>query len=310
MAEIHFSCPHCGAKLHIDQQFVGRLTKCPKCSQTSTISAPLAQQGQDDSLVVAENISARRSSETFAVQLTRAFSYPFKGSGPILLAIGTIGLVLLKIVSPILIMFSGCFGLLAALFAYVFTYGYLSAFAISIISSSATGEDELPDWPDFTGFWSDILRPVLLIIATAVMSLLPLFISVTFVVIFVLKGSFFDIPEIRLTLGYALIACMIWALLYFPMGLLAIAMFDSVAALNPVLMVKSISKIPLRYLLACLFFFLVFFLNSVLAGYFTQIPIVGLVVRMFCSFYLMMVAMRILGLLYKANARKLDWLVQ
>ena len=45
--------------------------------------------------------------------------------------------------------------------------GYLSAYMIRIIGSSADGREELPDWPELTNFWDDILRPLLLVMSTA-----------------------------------------------------------------------------------------------------------------------------------------------
>ena len=37
----------------------------------------------------------------------------------------------------------------------------------SEVATSAGGEDELPDWPDFTDMWDDIVRPILLFCGTA-----------------------------------------------------------------------------------------------------------------------------------------------
>ena len=99
----------------------------------------------------------------------------------------------------------------------------------------------------------------------------------------------------------------VWALFYFPMGLLALALFDSVAALNPVVIVKAIVRIPFRYLLACLLFFLVYYVNASFGGYLAEITFVGMVIQTFFSLYTMMVAMRILGLIYYANAKKIGW---
>ena len=78
-------------------------------------------------------------------------------------------------------------------------------------------------------------------------------------------------------------------------------------ALNPIVILAAIAKIPLRYLLAWLLFFFVFFVNVQLKAHLVEIPIIGMVAQTFFSLYMMMVAMRILGLIYHANAKKLGW---
>jgi len=291
VGEIHFSCPHCGAQLHVGEQFAGRLVKCPKCSQTSKAPAPLADRPKDESVLMAEDLSSSQKAETFAVQLARAFVYPFKGSGIFLLIAGTATLFLLMMLARVF-----CF----VSFLILMFLGYLWSYYISIIASSAAGEKELPDWPDLSSFWDDILRPILLVMADGIVSLAPLIIYA----VIITRWQFYSDSEPTPPLVHVFV---VWALLYFPMGLLAIALFDSVAALNPVLIIRTIAKIPFRYLLACVFFFLVYYVNISVKGYLAQIPIVGIVVKTFFSLYMMMVAMRILGLIYHTNAQKIGW---
>ena len=71
--------------------------------------------------------------------------------------------------------------------------------------------------------------------------------------------------------------------------------------------IKAIVKIPFRYLLTCVLFFLVFYINFNCTHYLAQIPIIGTVVKTIFSLYMMMVAMRILGLIYHTNAQKIGW---
>ena len=290
MAEIRFSCPHCGANLHIGRQFVGRLTKCPKCAQTCRTPAPLPDQ-TDDSSVVAQDISPVKKDEAFAVQLARAFVYPFKGSGIFLLIAATAVFSVLSLLS----WFVCAMQLLKMLLT-----GYLCAYYISVIASSAAGEEELPDWPDFTSLWDDILRPGLLIAAALLVSFAPLLVYGRS------RGSWFLFLNADL-MGYEGAALVVWGLLYLPMSLVAIALFDSVAALNPVTIIGAIAKIPLRYLLACVLFLVVYLVNVLAAVLMLLVPILGMAIQIFFSLYMMLVAMRILGLIYHANARKLGW---
>ena len=250
MGEIRFCCGGCGAKLQVGQEYVGRAVKCPKCGQSSTVTASLPDRPENDSLVLAEDITPGRPSEAFAVQLARAFIYPFKGNGVIVLAVATAIFVLLRLLAQIIC----AFVIIELLFLF-----YLCAYYVSVIASSAAGEDELPDWPDAADLWDGIIKPVFLMIANGVVSLIPLLVWMHF------WGQWHFITDLATTLTVGLVL-ILWALLYIPMGLLAIALFNGVVALNPLVIVRAIAKIPLRYLLAWLIFFLVYFVNIFLSG--------------------------------------------
>ena len=291
MGEIHFSCPHCGAKLHVGDQYVGRAVKCAKCEQVSKAPAPMAGPAQGDGVVAAEDVTAARQNESFGTQLSRSFIYPFKGSGIFMLISATAIFVVLGLLSWII-----C----AIAILQLFLSMYVWAYYISVIKSSAGGEEEPPDWPDLSNFWDDILRPLLLVAAALIVSAVPLIICGFIAVGWGFLGSI-ELMAAWVWIGVAV------GLLYLPMSLLAIAMYDSVVALNPVTIIGSIVKIPLQYLMACVLFFLVFYVNGQIQAYMDQIPIAGAIGRIFLSLYMMMVASRILGLIYSANAKKLGW---
>ena len=290
MGEIRFCCDGCGAKLQVGQEYVDRAVKCPKCGQSSTVTAE-EPRGPQVPVVAAEEVGAARTKEAFGVKLAGAFVYPFKGSGIVLLIVATGCLTVLAFLSqkaPLIWIIKLFFG------------WYLCAYYISVVGSSAAGEEELPDWPDFTNLWDDIFRPVLLVGGAMLVSLGPMIIYT--------RGNLMELlfSESR-PAGGVLYFSIAWGLLYLPMSLLSIALFDSLMALNPVVIFKAIGKIPLRYLQGCVLFFLVYYVNASLAGYLDAIPVVGFVIRVFFTFYMTTVAMRILGLIYHANAKKLGW---
>ncbi len=96
---------------------------------------------------------------------------------------------------------------------------------------------------------------------------------------------------------------------YFPMAFLAVAMFDSVAAVNPLLVIPSILKVPLEYLLTLLLFGSAFAVrwagNQVLPQVMPRL-LAG-VVSGFIGLYLLTVQVRILGLLYRSRRSALGW---
>ena len=65
MAEVRFSCPHCQAKLHVGEQYVGRAVKCSKCSQVSEVPVPMAEEAGNDEVVLAQYINPLRRQEAF-----------------------------------------------------------------------------------------------------------------------------------------------------------------------------------------------------------------------------------------------------
>ncbi len=74
--------------------------------------------------------------------ITDALSYPLRGSGVIMLIIGTVIAVLLQVATV------GPFGAIALLLFY----GYFTAYYYQILQHTATGSDAEPDWPDVTDF--------------------------------------------------------------------------------------------------------------------------------------------------------------
>jgi len=120
----------------------------------------------------------------------------------------------------------------------------------------------------------------------------------------------------------AIIAAVILGCLYFPMAFLAVAMKDSVMAANPLVVIPSILKIPLHYLVASVVLMGVFGARQLggivssllgsesmtthsLSAFFIMIGMQA--VWAFMSVYLLTVNMRILGLLYNSNKEKLGW---
>ena len=105
---------------------------------------------------------ARRRAQPpkFFASLPRAFLYPFQGNGVILLVAGTVFFYLLGHLPFI--------GLILT--------GYLFAYAKSIITSTAEGRKDPPDWPDFGDWKEDILVPYLQLVALVILSFGPAFI--------------------------------------------------------------------------------------------------------------------------------------
>jgi len=218
----------------------------------------------------------------FFVSLPRALLYPFQGNGVILLIAGT-----------------AFFYILGHLpFIGVILTGYLFAYAKSIITSTAEGRKDPPDWPDFTDWKDDILVPYLQLLALVVLCFGPAFIIAVWR------------PGTETEARIAYFAALGFGALFAPMGMLALAMFDTVAVLNPIALTWSILRVPLHYLVAAAAFETVLLLEWSAAGALqTLVPVPFLpdLIASFLNLYVTSVGMRILGLLYVNNQDKFGW---
>jgi hypothetical protein len=120
----------------------------------------------------------------------------------------------------------------------------------------------------------------------------------------------------------AIVAAALFGCFYFPMAFLAVAMKDTVAAANPLVVVPAILKIPLEYLVASTLLMGVFgfkqlgdFLSRMAGSESTsthdmRVLIVSLGIQAvwsLVSIYLLTVNIRILALLYISKKDKLEW---
>ena len=171
--------------------------------------------------------------------------------------------------------------------------GYLCAYMVKVIRATAGGEDQPPDWPDVTEFWDDIFRPILLVVGTGLVSFLPV----------LMVGLFVDPvePILRLVLvGVGMV--------YFPMGLTAVALFDSLQALDPRVVVRGIVRSSPSYFFAVITFFAVSYVSADLqTRVFQTMPRFGTLLAWVASVYFLLVEMAILGLVYRRNEQRLGW---
>lgn len=290
VAEYQCINPHCGcfwAESQLRKQLIGRKTilVCPKCGLAATkLKKPV----------------------NFWMGFLLAFIWPFKGAGGWILGTGTVLLTFLDLGSK--------FGFgLGWLIAVVFKIGFFGMLLIHVIRTSCDNEEDHLDWPDLSGFgeilvvFFQLLVSTLLVFSPAILCLIQ---SGT---------SFFDVlrgggDEGIMSGGLWLLLCATFFFLgavYYPMALLSVAMFDSIKGVNPMIVLPSIFKVPLQYLviLVVLVFLLVIrFLLGIFAMLFPfpYFLIVLLPVECF-ALYTLIVSARLLGIMYKANHEKIGW---
>jgi hypothetical protein len=124
--------------------------------------------------------------------------------------------------------------------------------------------------------------------------------------IFALVGSDGD----SAWLGWATTAAMLFGCIYFPMAFTAVAMGDSIFAVNPMIVIPSIMKVLGQYVLTVVVLALILLARLLLYQLLEKIlpiPLLPTVITSLIGLYLLVVEMRILGLLYRSNKDRLGW---
>ncbi len=282
-AAAKWKCQSCGG-MFCNECVVVKKTKFSECQ-----SCP---QCEGMCVTLAELKPPRRQS--FLALLPGAFSYPLRKDGWLLLVLGAVFFLVLSILA-----WAPLVGWLISFFAG----GYLCAYMMKIISSSANGDEEMPDWPAFRGFWDDILVPFFSVLIVVFYAFLPASIYVVVSAEGSFLDAFFGSPK-----GPVLPALFGCGLLYIPMALIALSIVGVRGALNPFLVTISILKVFFQYLLASLILGVLVGLRMASQTYIAgPIPFIGPVVDGLLSLYFLVVEMRILGLIYYANEERLGW---
>ncbi len=235
--------------------------------------------------------------KSFYARLPGAFVYPFRGIGLLILVCATIAFLALDFVS----------GGIFTIFATMAVYGFVFLFMQNIIHTTTSDENEPLSFPEASGLFGAFFELAGTIVASYGLAIGLLVAKIFFQV---------DISGMVISIA-AVLGC-----LYFPMAFLAVAMNDSVMAANPMVVVPTILRMPLEYLVTSILLMCVFgvrFAGNVLSGVAGSVSLStrdmsvlfmalgGQAVWAFVSVYLLTVSMRILGLLYLAKKDRFGW---
>ena len=242
------------------------------------------------------------SDRPFLNQVLSAFNYPFQGDGMVLLCVGVLLFFLMRLVM-LIVQFAFLIGGLVMILLALYMTGFLTAYLRRVITSTALGDATMPDWPDVDDFADDILRPVFQLLSTVLISFAP-------AIGLLVYAATHDYRSLN-WLDWALPGCGLLGCVYFPMAFLAVAMFDSVGALNPLLVIPAIFRVLRHYCLTVLMLAAILVLRWVvlerLAAHTRFLPLLPGILMNFVGLYLLVVEMRILGLLYQNKKVELDW---
>jgi hypothetical protein len=247
-------------------------------------------------------VTEEPTEKTFLRQIPGAFAFPVRGDGLYSLVLGALMLV---VINGILYL-SLRTGVISftLLLLKIFGVGFVVAYMKQILAATAIGEDRLPDWPEFTEFSSDILSPFLQMVGTFLFCFAPALILKIY--LSTQDHALSADPVYRgLVLALIVLGCF-----YLPMAFTAVAMFDSVAAVNPLLILPSIKRVFWAYLLTVAVLLAILILNFLLNAFFlayVNLPILPDVITELTGLYLLVVEVRLLGLLYRCKKTELGW---
>jgi hypothetical protein len=246
----------------------------------------------------------------FFAMVPGAFVYPMRGSGIFILLVGMIIFAGIRL-GTLMMQTGNIRNIGMGIILQIILGGYLFTFLQNIIHSTAAGDEEVPELPGIN-FLEDILMPFLRVLGLFLVCFAP---AIAFVVLAFATAT----PS----LAIGILPATLFGCIYFPMAFLAVAILDSVSAVNPLVIIPSILKVPLEYLVvvAVLVGMLVFTqVGDILMKYlFPRGMMTESIPELLAMFgmkflwslvgvYLLIVKTRVLGLLYWCKKGKLGWI--
>jgi len=239
----------------------------------------------------------------FRGQITGAFIYPFRGDGTYSLVLGAIMLLLVS-GATYLSRFALFYGVTALVFLTVFSGGYVMSYSKLILTTTTEGKDEMPDWPEISEYSSDVVAPFFQMLGLIVCCFAP---AIAMNLYIGIEGNALGDTFIY---GWCLYALILLGGFYLPMAFTGVAIFDSLAAVNPLLVIPSITRVIGTYLLTVSVLAVILILRFLLGLFFAdflKIPIVPDMIMGLIGLYLLIVEVRLLGLMYRTRKDELAW---
>ena len=246
----------------------------------------------------------------FFEQLPDAFAYPLRGGGAMMILIGMFILAMLK-VGQLMVGAGSLRLLICGIVLTIFAGGYLFAFLQNILQSTGSEDREIPELPGITNVLEDVVLPFGRFLGLNLLCFLPA------IAVAVWAGM-----SKHPLGGQAVVAALFIGGAYFPMAFLAVALHDSILVANPLLVIPSMFKVPLEYFVTLLAFG-AFLGSQALGDYVSKkafpdsfltdsmpqlVLMIGVrLVWAFFNFYLIIVAIRILGMIFVTRKDRLGW---
>lgn len=339
---IQFHCKHCGQKINVQDKFSGKKGKCPKCkniivvpkfentrsvtSQTNSVDQKVNSKHPASDLTLLDvpekdkaaipptrekDISDKYFEEMHGYRagdetdeakpagrrnlpwIIDIFLYPISIPGLITLGIIIILPLLVNIAAGLLGRFGFFISIPGFFFIKIPVGLYFFWYLAECVRDSALGGVRAPETLGNAPSLGDMLWHTLKIVGCFA--------------VFAGPPSYYVLYTHKIdTIFWVLLG---YAVFFFPMGLLAVVMFDSFSALNPILLIGSIFSTFFQYcglvLISVVFAIIVIAVNKIPMDS-RGIYILGLVI--FCGLlYFALVVAHLLGRFYWRYEKKLNW---
>jgi hypothetical protein len=318
---IKFCCENCGQKISVPEIHAGKKGKCPKCKSIVVVptlkqipaqkAEASVQPGKEDGvfekrLEIPREPESKTQAEETEPSCRRTlpwiidiFLYPTSTPGLIMLGIFVGVPLVIRIVLMLLTVPTLKFPPMLVLGLLIGTLGWIIKFIIVLymywyfcecIRDSAAGSLRAPETLANTPGLGDMFGQCLRILGCFIVFFAPM-------LIYDLYAGKTD------TVFWALLG---YAIFFFPMGLLAVVMFDSLRGLNPILLIGSIFSTFLQYCALVILYYGLAGLFRIIVSRLPQSLIPSFVLSA-VSIYSMMILAHLLGRFYWRYQEKLNW---
>jgi hypothetical protein len=246
----------------------------------------------------------------FVSSLRGVLAYPFAGRGGYAL----FAAALLWSLVATFVAAGGVIAIGSALIVVFFATTYLITFLFSITASTTAGRDELPDWPDTGEVHLSFGRNVVALLVLLSLTFFPKLALDEYDG--VVRAMAIHSAQAELNLSFrdhldgsagalSTLGALAVGQLYVPMGLLILALGGRVRDLAPWIVLPAILRTGPAYLIAGAAWLGLLVLQVVSFMLGLALPILGPLLSNFVSLWLLTVAMRIIGLLYRTHGHRM-----
>lgn len=314
---IEFKCAGCGRNIRVASEHAGKKGRCPDCHTVVTVPqpdliplekpVPRPHDPDEDELAARCAIphsKAKRAEDSPEYKSLRRFPwfidillYPFSISGVANLCIFWFVPILLSIIPAI-----GLIGLLLII-VRVIVAGYMYYYLLDCIRDSATGGVRAPENVGSQPGVSDAFDAIKQVIASFVVFWGPFFAWLLYVLWHNLNTKVGTISPTGSPVFWGTLS---YAVLFFPAGVLAVAMMDFTDAIKPWIWARAIFSAFWEYMglvIGCSALSALIYLTIMLSQ---TAAVLGLLARG-VDICLLMILAHLIGRFYYRNSQKLGW---
>ncbi len=309
---VTFACSMCERQIKVPESSRGKLIECSHCGCYVEVPSekpkiPVEKNLEDDvsdmSLEERQKLGGEirmdepeQAEERKLPWLVDIFLYPTSTSGMIHIAIFVIAPILISLLSRYVLSRAGHYGGILSMILFFFLIGYMFYYFAECIRDSATGGLRASDILTNAPGTSDLFEQFVSLFACYAFFLGP--------VTFYRGYIYFTDTQMNTAIYWPLLA---YGVFFFPMGILAVVIFNSVNGLNPILLICSIAGTFFQYCGLVIFFFGLYVLCILILSVGQRWGILANVMTNIALIWLLLVTAHLLGRFYWRYQEKLNW---